>query len=80
MEITKEEYLQAVKIVNAYEKSELKPSISNDMVEYIELLCMGTKAYYDKKINRFVSNNRRFNISLESALSRSDMYIHYKTS
>lgn len=47
-------------------------------VEYIQLLSTGAKAYWDEKYKHYVSDNKRFHISLEAALCRSDMYIHYR--
>lgn len=47
-------------------------------VEYIQLLSTGTKAYWDERCQHYVSENGRFHVSLEVALKRSDMYIHYR--
>jgi len=53
------------------------PCVSGS-VEYIQLLSTGTKAYWDERCKHFVSENRRFHVTIERALERGDMYIHYR--
>lgn len=65
---------------NNCEKVDIKALSQDDVsgsVDYIQLLSTGTKAYWDESCQHFVSENRRFHVSLELAINRNDMYIHY---
>ena len=44
-------------------------------VAYIQLLSTGTKAFYNKSVGHFVSENRRFHTRIETAIDREDMHI-----
>lgn len=65
---------------NEHSKTEQPCTIQNvsDIVEYIQLLSTGTKAYWDERCKHFVSENRRFHVNIDRAKERSDMYIHYR--
>lgn len=60
------------------DNSALRKTNVSGSVEYIQLLSTGTKAYWDDICKHFVSRNGRFHISLDSAINRNDVYIHYR--